>query len=68
MEKILIKNNEAFVDWQKAHSDYLGNFEGCSYDEDSPKSYPCILIEKLEYNECSYCNLCYGFVYLTDFE
>ena len=68
MEKILIKNNKDFIDWKKKSSDYLGNLAGRFYDEDSPKSYPCVLVEYWDYDKDSYCDLYYSFIYLTDFD
>jgi hypothetical protein len=67
MEKIYLNDRQDFIEWKVKHTDYLGNLQAIEYDEKEPLSYPCILIENDEYNESSYVDKYYGFVYLTDF-
>lgn len=67
MEKIYLNDRQDFIEWKVKHLDYLGNLQAIEYDEKEPLSYPCILIENDEYNENSYVDKYYGFVYLTDF-
>lgn len=67
MDKILIKTLDDFVNWRNTHIDYLGNFECKAYGDVYPREYPCILIENEEYDECSYIDKYYGFVYMGDF-
>lgn len=61
MEKIYINNRQDFIEWKEMHTDAI------EYDEKEPRSYPCILLENDEYNEDSYNDKYYGFVYLSDF-
>lgn len=67
MEKKYLSDKQDFIEWRNKHQDYLGNLQAIEYDEKEPLSYPCILIENDEYNENSYVDKYYGFVYLTDF-
>ena len=66
MEKIYISDRQAFIEWRQSHTTPYGD-KPIEYDEKEPKSYPCILIENDEYDENSYSDKYYGFVYLTDF-
>ena len=61
MEKIYINDRQDFIEWKARHTDAI------EYDEKEPMSYPCILLENDEYDEDSYNNKYYGFVYLSDF-
>ena len=61
MDKTLLKTREDFIEWRHNHTNAI------EYDEKEPRSYPCILLENDEYDECSYSDKYYGFVYLTDF-
>ena len=67
MEKKYLNDRQDFIEWRNKNKDYLGNLQAIEYDEKEPLSYPCILIENDEYNENSYVDRYYGFVYLTDF-
>jgi hypothetical protein len=67
-DKIYITDRQAFIEWKIKHNNSSGIFNAVCWDEDEPKSYPCILLEIDEYNnQWDDYNIYYYFVYLTDF-
>lgn len=63
--KTLINNKEEFLNWLQ----YNYKYEPIPYDENEPKNYPCIVVEKVEnnfYNDNDWLHYC--FVYLEDFK
>jgi hypothetical protein len=67
-DKIYITDRQAFIEWKRKHNNSSGRFSAVCWDEEEPKSYPCILLEIDEYNnQWDDYNIYYYFVYLTDF-
>ena len=61
-DKIYITDRQAFIEWKRKYTNSDGKFYAECWNEEEPKSYPCILLEI----ECDY-DTFYDFVYLTDF-
>ena len=67
-DKIYITDRQAFIEWKRKYTNHTGKFYAECWDEEEPKSYPCILLEIDDYNNkwADY-DIYYVFVYLTDF-
>ena len=68
MDKIHIADRQSFIEWKRKYTTTTGKFYAECYNEEEPKSYPCILLETREYNyKWDDYDIFYDFVYLTDF-
>ena len=71
-DKIYINDRQAFIEWKRNYTTKDGKFYAECYNEEEPKSYPCILLKLdiYDYNskfaDYDY-DIYYDFVYLTDF-
>lgn len=71
-DKIYITDRQAFIEWKRKYTTDDGKFYAECYNEEEPKSYPCILLklDVYDYNsklaDYDY-DIYYDFVYLTDF-
>lgn len=67
-DKIYITDRQAFIEWKRKYTDKDGKFYAVCFNENEPKSYPCILFEIEGYiNGFDEYSIFYDFVYLTDF-
>jgi hypothetical protein len=67
-DKIYITDRQAFIEWKRNYTTKDGKFYAVCFNENEPKSYPCILLEIEDYrNICDKNSIFYDFVYLTDF-
>ena len=68
MDKIYINSRQDFIEWKRKYTSDIGKFYAECYNEEEPKSYPCILLEIDVYNlKWDDYDTYYDFVYLTDF-
>ena len=67
-DKIYITDRQTFIEWKRNYTTKDGEFYAECYDEEEPRSYPCILLEIEYFNkERQGYDIFYDFVYLTDF-
>ena len=69
MEKIHITDRQAFIEWKKNYTTKDGKFYAECYNEEEPKSYPCILLKIDDYNYNSKLvdyDIFYDFVYFAN--